>query len=1058
MESGAFGVIEGPASGVYSAKNQLFVKTLSGEFKPGESIRSEDGTTVKIATENTISHFITLQRGSGYSGSAVVNLNGVDYDSSKLEANVYGAGVYKITVNNRNALRNIQFAQPPEVLIKGSGGSAAEVRAVLFRNTVTTYTPNNVKSIGASYGSGGGNKFNGDLVVDNQEYSEISNVTNFTFFGTKGTMFVESTSFSANAAGILLPGDLIQFSDDDNNLVRSVVEYATVAQGSSKTRIYLDNALPGNVTNTSIVRLRPKSDNTTSGTLLFPTGSKQVEKISVGGDDTKIKYYFRRDFVTTASSSGGIITFAAQFPFGTQRFDAFTEANYIVTVLDPGDAPDIAMGDVIYIPEDAVSISSATDTASGLTSGSISLALSEGYFGSIPANGDFPKLKLTATLEVSNAKPRLKTAIRNKRIVVVASGDRVIPLRGNDYDSEVIETLSYSDVFKLRYVYEGTPSQPPEVDTAGNLVSGTDVTSRYTFDDGQRDTIYEVSRIVLKPGFESAGGQLVIAFDYFQQSQGDFVTIDSYLHEAGVTEDEIPSFNSAVLGNVELKNVIDFRPKVDVNAIIPGYLDKSLLEVTEGSFSGNGSVIASTPAPDSNLEYTFSFSQVQYLDRIDGVFLTQKGNFVVKEGNSSLNPTKPDPIEDAVALFYAYIPAYTKTSKDVRITPVDNRRYTMRDIGKLEKRIERLEYYTTLSILEQQALNMQVKDSVGLDRFKSGFFVDNFEAHRGNLKSLDHICAIDPQQSVLRPQSKEDSIDLVEVNVREDQRSVSGYKKTGSLVSLPYTDLELLGNAAASKELNPNPFVVLQYVGDGVVSPSIDQWYDQKEEPNIVDTNTTLFNIFLAKDSVEEAFSSIHNSFVVNWVGTAPSFTSINSLGEVNSQQSSSTVESAAISSSSNISPQNNDVGKGIQTKTVGGNIVSTALSFFARSTPVKFVIKRMKPNTRMYVFLEGRKIDRWVNPDLRFTGIAGNSLSAFNGPITTDEYGNASGLIILPAGYPPLENATWTGDIDTVGYDADAEAISITSGILTFRFTSSSTNEAKEDVCLLYTSDAADE
>ena len=1047
LESGAFGVIEGPASGVYSAKNQLFVKTLSGEFKPGESIRSEDGTTVKIATENTISHFITLQRGSGYSGSAVVNLNGVDYDSSKLEANVYGAGVYKITVNNRNALRNIQFAQPPEVLIKGSGGTAAEVRAVLFRNTVTTYTPNNVKSIGASYGSGGGNKFNGDLVVDNQEYSEISNVTNFTFFGTKGTMFVESTSFSANAAGILLPGDLIQFSDDDNNLVRSVVEYATVAQGSSKTRIYLDNALPGNVTNTSIVRLRPKSENTTSGTLLFPTGSKQVEKISVGGDDTKIKYYFRRDFVTTASSSGGIITFAAQLPFGTQRFAAFTEANYIVTVLDPGDAPDISMGDVIYIPEDAVSISSATDTASGLTSGSISLALSEGYFGSIPANGDFPKLKLTATLEVSNAKPRLKTAIRNKRIVVVASGDRVIPLRGNDYDSEVIETLSYSDVFKLRYVYEGTPSQPPEVDTAGNLVSGTDVTSRYTFDDGQRDTIYEVSRIVLKPGFESAGGQLVIAFDYFQQSQGDFVTIDSYLHEAGVTEDEIPSFNSAVLGNVELKNVIDFRPKVDVNAIIPGYLDKSLLEVTEGSFSGNGSVIASTPAPDSNLEYTFSFSQVQYLDRIDGVFLTQKGNFVVKEGNSSLNPTKPDPIEDAVALFYAYIPAYTKTSKDVRITPVDNRRYTMRDIGKLEKRIERLEYYTTLSILEQQALNMQVKDSVGLDRFKSGFFVDNFEAHRGNLKSLDHICAIDPQQSVLRPQSKEDSIDLVEVNVREDQRSVSGYKKTGSLVSLPYTDLELLGNSAASKELNPNPFVVLQYVGDGVVSPSIDQWYDQKEEPIIVDTNTTLFNIFLAKDSVEEAFSSIHNSFVVNWVGTAPSFTSINSLGEVNSQQSNSTVESAAISSSSNISPQNNDVGKGVQTKTVGGNIVSTALSFFARSIPVKFVIKRMKPNTRMYVFLEGRKIDRWVNPDLRFTGIAGNSLSAFNGPITTDEYGNASGLIILPAGYPPLENATWTGDIDTVGYDADAEAISITSGILTFRFTSSSTNEAKEDV-----------
>ena len=1050
LESGAYGVVEGPASGVYSTDRLLFVKTISGNFKSGETIRDEDSNTVKIAKDNTISHFIVIERGSGYSAGASILLNGVEYDSSKIEPTVYGGKVYKVAINNQAALRNLEFSQPPEIIITGTTDTAgaASVRAVLVRNAVTTYTPQNVKSIGGSYGSGGSNKFSADLVVDNQSYSNISAVTDYTFFGKKGTMFVESTSFSADASSILQQGDLIQFSDQDNNLVRTIVQYATKPSGSSKTRIYLDTALPGDVTNTSIVRLRPRPENTNSGTLLFPTGSKQIEQISAGGDDTKIKYYFRRDFVTTASTSGGTITFAAQLPFGTQRFAAFTEENYIITVLDAGDAPNIDKGDIIYIPTDAVEISSSTDTASGLTSGSISLQLTSDYFGVIPPNGSFPKLKLTATLEVSNAKPRLKTAVRNKRIVVTASGDRVIPLRGSDYDTDVIETLSYSDVFKLRYVYEGTPSQPPEVDTAGNLVSGTDVTSRYTFDDGQRDTVYEVSRLVLKPGFEASVGQLVIAFDYFEQSQGDFCTIDSYLHEAGVPEDEVPSFNSPVLGNVELKNVIDFRPKVDTTAIIPGYLDKSILEVTDGAFAGPGAVVSSTPAPDAGIEYTFSFSQIQYLDRIDGVFLNKKGEFLVKEGNSSLNPTKPDPIEDAVPLFYAYIPAYTKTSKDVRITPVDNRRYTMRDIGKLEKRIERLEYYTTLSILEQQALNMQVKDEVGLDRFKSGFFVDNFEAHSvGNLTSLDYACAIDPQQSVLRPQSKEDSIKLIEVNVREDQRSVSGYKKVNNVVTLPYSNLNLLGNEFASTNINPNPFVVLQYVGDGELSPSIDQWYDQTEEPLVVDTNTSLFNIFLAKENVKESFSSIHNSFIVNWVGSSPSFTSINSLGEVNSQQASTKVKSASVASSSNISPQNNDIGKGIQTKNVRGNLVSNSLSFFARSVPVKYVIRRMKPNTKMYVFLEGRNIGRWVNPDLRFTGIAGNSLSAFNGPITTDEYGNASGLIILPAGYPPIENATWGGDVSKVSYDTNAEEVSITSGTLTFRFTSSSTNAPKDEV-----------
>jgi len=1054
INSSAYGVVEGSSAGVYSTGRILFVKTLSGKFKSGETLRDEDGNTVKIAKDNTISHFVVQNRGLGYAETGVTLLiNGLEFDASKIALGQTIAGnIYNATIVNRKAV-NIEYAQPPAITVKNpegasAPGSAAAVVPVLFRNTVTTYTPQNVKSVGCLYGSGNSNSFSADVVVDSQEYSDIKAVTNYTFFGTQGTNFIESTSFSADASVLLQQGDLIQFSDNTNNLVRAVVQYATKQEGSSKSRIYVDTVLPGDVTNTSIVRLRPKVANTNSGTLLFPTGSKQVSQVSVGGDDTKIKYYFRRDFVTTASSGGGTITFAAQLPFGTQRFASFSESNFVITVLDPGDAPNIVKGDILYISEDSVEISSATDTSSGLTSGSISLQLPSTYFGTIPSNGTYPKLKLTATLEVSNAKPRLKTAVRNKRLVIASAGDRIVPFRGSDYDSEVVETLSYSDAFKLRYVYEGTSSQPPNVDSAGNLISGTDVTDRFTFDNGQRDTLYDVSRIVLKPGFEPVVGQLLIAFDYFEQSQGDFCTIDSYLHEAGVPEDEIPSFNSSVHGNLELKNVIDFRPKVDTSAIIPGFLNIASLETTAGSFAGSGAVISSTPAPDFGLDYTFSFSQIQYLDRIDGIFLDKKGSFIVKEGNSSLNPTKPDPIDDAVPLFYAYIPAFTKTTKDVRITPVDNRRYTMRDIGKLEKRIERLEYYTTLSILEQQALNMQVKDEIGLDRFKSGFFVDNFEAHKvGNLQSLDYRCAVDSQQSVLRPQAKEDSVNLEEVNVREDQRSVSGYKKSGDMVTLPYSPLSLLGNSFASKTLNPNPFVVLQYVGDGEISPSVDHWYDQTEEPLVVDTNTDLFNIFLAKENVKESFSSLYNSFVVNWVGTSSSFTTINSLGENNTQQSITSVTSASVASSSNISPQNNEVGKGIQTKSVGESLVSTSLAFFARSVPVRYVVRRMKPNTKLYVFLEGRDISRWVNPDLRFTGIAGNSPSAFNGEITTDEYGNASGLIIVPSGLPPLENATWSGDINTVSYDTSAEEVSVTSGVLTFRFTSSSTNISKEEV-----------
>ena len=98
--------------------------------------------------------------------------------------------------------------------------------------------------------------------------------------------------------------------------------------------------------------------------------------------------------------------------------------------------------------------------------------------------------------------------------------------------------------------------------------------------------------------------------------------------------------------------------------------------------------------------------------------------------------------------------------------------------------MERLEYYTLLSVLEQQFLNMQVKDASGFERFKSGFVVDNFETHKvGRVSSIDYKCSIDTKQSVLRSQAREDSIDLAEVNTKEDERVVSGYVRNGDVIT-----------------------------------------------------------------------------------------------------------------------------------------------------------------------------------------------------------------------------------------------------------------------------------
>ena len=113
------------------------------------------------------------------------------------------------------------------------------------------------------------------------------------------------------------------------------------------------------------------------------------------------------------------------------------------------------------------------------------------------------------------------------------------------------------------------------------------------------------------------------------------------------------------------------------------------------------------------------------------------------------------------------------------------------------------------------------------------------------MRSLDYKCSIDTQQSVMRPQSREDSFDLVEVNTRNDQRSIDGYQRSGDFVTLPYTELEL-GNSFATKDNDPNPFVVLQYVGDSFLSPNVDSWYDDTVAPLVL-IIIQLYHTFLSK-------------------------------------------------------------------------------------------------------------------------------------------------------------------------------------------------------------------
>ena len=153
---------------------------------------------------------------------------------------------------------------------------------------------------------------------------------------------------------------------------------------------------------------------------------------------------------------------------------------------------------------------------------------------------------------------------------------------------------------------------------------------------------------------------------------------------------------------------------------------------------------------------------------------------------------------------------------DVKVTTIDNRRYTMRDIGKLETRIKNIEYYTQLSLLEQQAINTQIQDATtGLDRFKNGIIVDSFKGHNvGDTLSAEYRAAMDMSEGELKLSTHfTDQVKLIEsASVNTDSlKVVKGYQKTGDLITLPYTHLQHLYKMNLQVNLLTMSFLIFQY-------------------------------------------------------------------------------------------------------------------------------------------------------------------------------------------------------------------------------------------------------
>lgn len=372
-------------------------------------------------------------------------------------------------------------------------------------------------------------------------------------------------------------------------------------------------------------------------------------------------------------------------------------------------------------------------------------------------------------------------------------------------DPKLYQLLYVSDVISLSGVYDfgaNTISQ-------ANLSYALNITDNYTLDDGQRDSTYEHASITLKPGRQGPTGNVVIFADYYEHTGKGYFSVTSY-----PDYEKIPIFSSATSGTYyNLRDVLDFRPRRKTGLSgFNGEYDEVYFGISGTSF-------------DADYSY--------YLPRIDKLILTKNKKLEIVRGISSLTPIPPIDREDSMTLYTIILPAYDIDL--IRARMVDHRRYTMRDIGEIEQRVQNLEYFTSLNFLEKNALNEEIiDDSTGLVRPKTGMVVDPFTGHNiSDVTNEDYNAAIDIDKREVRPAVDTENF---RVQIKTDS-SVNYSSNIGFFAMIDYTEVPVITQNAASSYVGINPLGVKNVTLHSPNTPINNDYPEKEDTTDVIDNS-----------------------------------------------------------------------------------------------------------------------------------------------------------------------------------------------------------------------------
>jgi hypothetical protein len=618
-----------------------------------------------------------------------------------------------------------------------------------------------------------------------------------------------------------------------------------------KAQIYPTSKVDGLPSGDTILR------NAGNQELIYRLENNYIVPDSITGTSyySWIRYTNQPINVTLSVSGSGVMEFQGGSDGVELSVDKINE-NFICVVRNPGTGHGLKVGDIFVFQ--------------GISSNGIKLAASGGYSGAlatITVTGySDVYVDIFAKVYINNADNtayiRKSKVLNSANLTSVAiSGTQVVPgevfvdtvnsqvyIANNSFNT-ASQSLYISDVTKILKIIDTGVDEfgDPRTATSDMIPDPTyDVTRYYTFSNGQGDNFYDHASIKLIPGSPPPVGNILVLLSYYDHTGGDgFFTAGSY---TDVRYEDLPSYVGKSSGTLyNLRDCIDFRSRRK-NANSEFIIDSNI----------------SNPIGIPIDETKFTLQSSYFLGRKDVIVISKDKNISLIQGISDLNPKEPNVPEGAMLLgkltlepYTAYLPSDNLFggASSVSLEYVNHKRWRMEDITTLEDRINRLEYYASLNLLEQSATNIQISDEFGNNRFKNGIMTDDFSSYNiADTTNPDLACSISQVKKRLFARTNVQNFPLFVKDSllsfsRLDATTLSGKQyalhnnNNTTYVSLPYTKVSVARQPYATSTVNINPFMFITKEGVCELSPHMDNWISTTKLPDllIVNPNTTLY-------------------------------------------------------------------------------------------------------------------------------------------------------------------------------------------------------------------------